>query len=231
MWCRWCLIRCALVVSLVAHVGVAAESPLPEAREQYRLGLELYDERQYEAALEKFRVSYEAFPSPNSLLYVARCLRAAGNTHAAIEAYEETVRVAGDRAVTELKYADTYRAARRELAVLKPLPPPKQRYVAATWTTAAAGVAGLASFGTFWALANSRYHSLETHCSPLPCSASQSGAVESGRNYQLAANVSLAVGVTGAVTAVTLYILGKPRPPSWGQFSFNGMAISFSGVM
>lgn len=203
----------------------------PEAREQYRLGLELYDDRQYEEALEKFRASYVIYPSPNSELYVARCLRATGKTNEAIQAYEATMRVAGDRAVTELKYADTYTAARQELAVLKPMPPPEQRYVAATWTAAAVSVAGLASFGTFWALARSRYHSLENNCNPLPCSASQTGAVESGRDYQLAANISLAIGVTGAVTAVTLYVLGRPRTPTWGRFALVGTTLEFTGEM
>jgi tetratricopeptide (TPR) repeat protein len=204
---------------------------LPEAREQYRLGLELYDDRQYEEALEKFRASFVIYPSPNSELYVARCLRAIGNTTEAIAAYERAMQIAGDRAVTELKYADTYRAARQELAVLKPLPPPEQRYVAATWTAAAAGVAGFASLGTFWALARSRYHSLQDNCSPLPCPASQTGAVEAGRNYQLAANISLAVGVAGAATAVTLYVLGRPRSPAWARIAWAGTMLQFTGEM
>ena len=217
---------------LLATTAKAAEAMLPEAREQYRLGLELYDDRQYEEALEKFRASYVIVPSPNSQLYAARCLRAIGRTTEAIQAYEVTVRIAGERAATDLKYEDTFRAARQELAVLKPLPPPEQRYVPVIWTAAAVSVAGLASFGTFWALARSRYHALENNCNPLPCPASQAGSVEAGRNYQLVANVSLAVGITGAATAVTFYVLGRPRASAWGgRLALVGTTLQFSGEL
>jgi tetratricopeptide (TPR) repeat protein len=228
-----CFLVLAQIMALTAPSShaQAAEASLPNAREQYRRGLELYDERLYEQALEQFQASYASYPSPNSLLYVARCLRAAGRTAEAIEAYEQTVRLAGERAVTELKYEDTYRAARQELAILKPLPPPEQRYVAATWTAGVVSAAGLVSFGTFAALAGERYHSLEEHCQPLPCSASQTGAVEAGRNYQWAANVSLAVGITGAVTAVTLYVLGRPRPSAFAHVGFNGTTLQIAGAM
>ena len=225
------LVCCTILFTLLASTATAADVMLPEAREQYRLGLELYDGRQYEEALEKFRASNVIYPSPNSQLYVARCLRSVGRTAEAIEAYERTVRMAGERASTDLKYEETYRVAKRELAVLKPMPPPEQRLVAATWTAAAVSVAGLASFGTFWTLARSKYRSLENECNPLPCPASQAGAVEAGRNYQLAANVSLAIGVTGAATAVTLYVLGRPRASAWGRFAFVGTTLQFWGEL
>jgi tetratricopeptide (TPR) repeat protein len=225
------LIGCTLLIAFLASSAGAAEAMRPEAREQYRLGLELYDERQYEEALEKFRASNVIYPSPNSQLYVARCLRSIGRTAEAIEAYESTVRIAGDRAATDLRYEETWRAARQELAVLKPTPPPEQRFVVATWTSAAVSVVGLASFGTFWALARSRYNSLENNCNPLPCPASQTGAVETGRNYQLVANISLAVGITGAATAVTLYVLGRPRTTSWGHIALVGTTLQYTGEL
>src|ERR1039458_9955899 len=101
------LVGCTLLLLILASNARAADVMLPEAREQYRLGLELYDERQYEESLEKFRASNVIFPSPNSQLYVARCLRSIGRTAEAIEAYESTVRIAGDRAATDLKYEET----------------------------------------------------------------------------------------------------------------------------
>jgi hypothetical protein len=51
------------------------EAVMLQARAEYRQGLELYDARRYEDALEQFHASFKDFPSPNSLLYVARCLR------------------------------------------------------------------------------------------------------------------------------------------------------------
>ena len=117
-----------------------------------------------------------------------------GRTEEAIAAYEHAVELGRARAESDPKYADTYRVARSELAVLKPPPAPKQRMVVATSVAAGVGVVGLASFVTFWLLARSRYHSLEEKCSPLPCPASETGAVATGRKYQLIANISLAVG-------------------------------------
>ena len=207
------------------------EAVMLQARTEYRQGLELYDARRYEDALEQFRASHKDFPSPNSLLYVARCLRSIGRTNEAIAAYETTVRAADERAKHESRYADTLGAARRELAVLKPPPPPEQRLVAATWTSGAIGVTGLASFGVFWALARSRYQTLEDNCNPLPCPSSQQGAVQAGRNYQLVSNVSLAIGVTGAATAMTLYILGRPRASTWGQVALVGTTLQISGAL
>jgi hypothetical protein len=117
------------------------------------------------------------------------------------------------------------------LAVLKPPPPPEQRLVAATWTSGAIGLGGLTSFGVFWALARSRYQTLERECDPLPCPSSQQGAVQAGRNYQLVANVSLAIGIAGAATAMTLYTLGRPRTSAWGQVALVGTTLQISGVM
>lgn len=202
----------------------------PDAREQYRLGLEFYDGRDYEQALEKFQASFGLFPSPNSELYVARCLRYIGKTKEAIEAYERAIKLAGELAKTNPKYSDTLQAARQELAVLKPPPPPTQRFVPGIWTSTGIGVAGFVSFGAFSLVARSKYQTLERQCEPLPCPASQTGAVETGRNYQLAANLSLAVGVAGAVTAVTLYVLGRPRVPAWGKVAIVGSTLQLSGA-
>lgn len=200
-----------------------------DARELYRLGLELYDERQYENALEKFEASYLAQESPNSKLYVARCLRAVGRTRDAIDAYELSAQLAFNRISTESRYEQTYLSALRELAVLKPPPPPQQRYVAATATAAGVGTLGLVSFAIFAGIAQSNYRSLQSHCHPLPCPASEAGKVEAGRNYQLIANVSLAVGGSGAIAAVFLYILGRPRLTPYGALEVSTNALQFSG--
>ncbi len=219
-----------LVIPLPAQAD-DDEAVMLQARAEYRQGLELYDSRRYEDALEQFRASYKDFPSPNSLLYVARCLRSIGRTHEAIAAFENTIRAADARAKLESRYADTLQSARRELAVLKPPPPPEQRLVAATFTSGAISAAGLASFGIFWALARSQYRALENNCNPLPCPASQQGAVQAGRNYQLVSNVSLAVGVAGAATAMTLYVIGRPRTSAWGQIALVGTTLRISGAL
>jgi hypothetical protein len=214
---------------LVVCLTFAGASSATDARELYRLGLELYDERQYEGALEKFEESFRTAPSPNSKLYIARCFRAVGRTREAVAAYEQAAQLAKERTPAEAKYAATYQHALRELAVLRPPPFPEPRYVAATWTAAGIGSLGLLSFGVFGALARSRYASLESHCNPLPCPASEAGNVESGRSYQLVANVSLAVGISGAVTAVTLFVLGRPRALPYGQLGITTNTLQFLG--
>lgn len=217
------------VTGLWLLLASPAHANLPQAREEYRIGLALYDTRDYERALEQFRASYQDYPSPNSLLYVARCLRVIGNTEEAIAAYQRTVDVARVLADRDPKYVATLRAARWELAVLRPPPPPQQRLVPATWVAGTLSAAGLASFGVFWWLAHSKYESLENNCRPLPCSASQTNAVEDGRRYQLVANVSLAVGVAGAATAVSLYVLGRPRESAWVQVGVAGTSLQWTG--
>jgi tetratricopeptide (TPR) repeat protein len=218
-----------LLLFALASPAWAGSSPPDEARQEYRLGLELYDEREYEKALEKFRASYRIYASPNSELYVARCLRAMGRAEEAIAAYEHTVELSRERAGSDPKYAETHRVAQSELAVLKPPPAPKQRLVVATSVAAGVGVVGFGGFVTFWLLARARYHSLETHCSPLPCPASETGAVATGRSYQTLANVSLAIGIVGSATAVTLFVLGRPRASTWARLELRGTTLGMAG--
>ena len=149
--------------------------------------------------------------------------------HNATVARLTAARLAQERMQFEPKYEATYQNAWRELAVLRPPPAPEARYITATWTAAGIGTLGFLSFGIFGTMARSRYASLETHCNPLPCPASETGNVESGRRYQSIANVSLAIGISGAVTAVTLYILGRPKTLPYGQVGIVGNTLQLSG--
>jgi tetratricopeptide (TPR) repeat protein len=88
------------------------------ARQRFQRGLELYDARSFETALAEFRASLALYASPNSQLYVARCLRALGRASEAYTEYERTVGLAADRAATDPRYADTRDAARAELGAL-----------------------------------------------------------------------------------------------------------------
>jgi tetratricopeptide (TPR) repeat protein len=222
--------RCSRLGWLLVSLTVSRMALASDPRALYREGLELYDEREYESALERFAESFRTLTSPNSKLYVARCLRAIGRTEEAVAAYEQAAQLAKERAPVEAKYEQTYQNALRELAVLRPPPPTQPRYVAATWTAAGVGLVGFASFGVFGALARSRFESLESHCNPLPCPASETGHVESGHEYQTIANISLAIGITGAVAGVTLYVLGRPRNLPYGQLELGLNSVRFSGA-
>jgi hypothetical protein len=105
---------------------VSAESPPAEAGETradaqrtFTQAQQLYDAGKTEAALEAFRSSHAAYPSPNSRLYIARCLRDLGRN---AEAYAEFKAVLMDAAEADDadRYAQTLEAASLERASLRP---------------------------------------------------------------------------------------------------------------
>jgi hypothetical protein len=69
---------------------------------------ELYKAKKYSAALEEFRASYALVPSPNSHLYIARCLSFSGDTR---EAWIELDRTAAEAAAGGAKYVPTHDSA------------------------------------------------------------------------------------------------------------------------
>lgn len=109
-----------------AWIGSAERSALaqmPETVAQLRFeeGLRLYEAGQYEGALEEFRTSLELVSSPNSRLYVARCLRQLGRMAEAVSQYHLTERAAADRAQLNLRYRQTRDAAAREREAISDL--------------------------------------------------------------------------------------------------------------
>lgn len=85
----------------------------------FEKGLSLFQAKQFGQALVEFRASYAAVPSPNSHLYVARCLVATGELDLAFAELEAVLAEAETRALGEPKYVptrDTARLERDELA-------------------------------------------------------------------------------------------------------------------
>jgi hypothetical protein len=78
-----------------------------------------------------------------------------------------------------------------------------------TWAYVAGGVGavGLATFGVFGVLNNSRYGELDDDCPNGACPSGRNDDIEAGRRYQLIANVGLGVGIVGLGTGVTLLLL------------------------
>lgn len=102
---------------------VAAPAPsasdVARATAFFQKGSELLKQKKYIAALEQFKQSYAAVPSPNSHLYIARCLAAIGEARGAYVEFDRVVEEAGARAAIEPKYAparDSARVERDELA-------------------------------------------------------------------------------------------------------------------
>jgi hypothetical protein len=89
-----------------------------EAQRTFNGAQQLYDAGKTEAALEAFKSSYAAFPSPNSRLYAARCLRDLGRN---AEAYLEYTAVLQEAAEAEDadRYTMTLEAASVERAALR----------------------------------------------------------------------------------------------------------------
>jgi hypothetical protein len=97
-----------------------------------------------------------------------------------------------------------------------------------TWAyvSGGVGVAGIAAFALFGALAHSTYDDLQTACGSVPCPPSKADEISSGRTKQTIANVGLAVGIVGIAAGTTLFVLslknGASSPsaalmvsPSW----------------
>ena len=124
---------CALLLSLglvslapsTSHAaGVSPAKATPVQREQaqsrFIKGRELYNAKKYEAALAQLRASLDIVASPNTRLYIGRCLRDMGRT---VEAYVELGRAAVE--AKELvnedpRYEQAAGAANEERAQLQP---------------------------------------------------------------------------------------------------------------
>ena len=112
----------APAISTLRSSDVAAQaSPDAQtaARDHFQRGRIFYDARRYVDAIDEFRQSLEASPSPNTRLLVARSLREMGG-HTA-EAYGEFMATATDaeeRAATEPRYGPVGAAARVEAGQL-----------------------------------------------------------------------------------------------------------------
>jgi hypothetical protein len=71
-----------------------------------------------------------------------------------------------------------------------------------TYIAGGVGVAGLISFGVFGGLAKSKYDSLEDSCpNKVDCPLELESDADSGKTFQIVANVSLGVGIAGVAVA------------------------------
>lgn len=82
----------------------------------FKEGRKLFDQKKFALALERFRASYDIVQSPNSRLYVARCLVETGASKEAYREFEKVISEADERAKTEpQKYGPTRDTAKTEL--------------------------------------------------------------------------------------------------------------------
>jgi hypothetical protein len=97
-------------------VAPPSDDAAKKATAYYVKGSELFKAKppKLALALEQFKLSYAAVPSPNSHLYIARCLAAMGDSRAAYAEFDKVVDEAAERGKTEDKYLPTRDTARVE---------------------------------------------------------------------------------------------------------------------
>ena len=94
--------------------GEPSPQDVKKATSHFEKGAKLYEQKKHALALQEFKASYATVPSPNSHLYIARCMAALGETREAYVEFDKTVEEADARAKTEAKYAPTRDTAKTE---------------------------------------------------------------------------------------------------------------------
>lgn len=93
-------------------------NPVSLAAQTFLEGQRLFLDKQYEEALPLFEESYALQASPNSRLYIARCLVELGELYQAYEVYREVIVSVSD-VESPNRYAETQMAASEERAALR----------------------------------------------------------------------------------------------------------------
>jgi hypothetical protein len=109
----------ALALALAPSRAAAQQPAGPDAgRQFFQYGRGFYEQRQYTEALDAFRRSADALPSPNTQLYVGRCLRELGRFAEAWFELERAAEAADGRGQSDARYARTADTARQESGAL-----------------------------------------------------------------------------------------------------------------
>ncbi|MGZ3421300.1 MAG: PEGA domain-containing protein [Polyangiales bacterium] len=109
----------AAAVVLVAPSAFADDN-LALARQRFQKGLDLFGAGDFSGALVEFRASNALYASPNSRLYVARCLSKLGRLAEAFGEYERTIGEGEERAAIDPRYAEAAAAAKKEIETVRP---------------------------------------------------------------------------------------------------------------
>jgi hypothetical protein len=125
--CRLAAMMLMAAVLLVSGVAQAAGVPVYEAskaqlaaaQKKFEEGSRLYDNGEFERAIELFRESHEIVASPNTSLMIARSYRDAGNMSAAHAAYQAALSEAEVAASQAKKYKSALSAVQKELKELE----------------------------------------------------------------------------------------------------------------
>lgn len=111
----------SVAVALAPSVAHAQLSNEAQAQLRFSRGRDLFVQHNYEGALTEFRAAVSLVGSPNTRLYIARCLHELHRNAEAYIEYQRAAAEASDRATNEPRYAATRDTARSESAALQPL--------------------------------------------------------------------------------------------------------------
>jgi hypothetical protein len=224
-----------------AGVDNAAAEQKRAAQKMFEAADGLYESGRLDEAVQAFRASYDLVASPNTRLMLARSLRELQHYDEAYKEYQGTIRdaeasggkypeaLSAARAESEA-LSSQLEASQTQHISPKPevAPPPKEVAQPTTvrqppsvaphsnglrtgaYVAGGVGLLGFASFGLFGALDHSAYSDLKSKCAG-GCPSNVSHDVDAGRRDQLLANIGLAVGAVGVVTAVTLFLVSGPK--------------------
>lgn len=106
----------AATTAFAQPAGAAQPSAadVKKATQTFGDGTKLFDQKKFDKALEQFKISYATVPSPNSHLYIARCMAQLGQTREAYLEFDKVVVEAEERAKSDAKYAPTRDSAKVE---------------------------------------------------------------------------------------------------------------------
>lgn len=127
-------LRCALLIATaVAATALAGEASAAgvapsaatkaqkdKAQSHFLRGKELYGQNKFDAALAEFTSSLDVVASPNTRLYVARCLREMNKNVQAYNEFGRTAAEARDLAKTDSRYEKAAEAAEQDQKALEP---------------------------------------------------------------------------------------------------------------
>jgi tetratricopeptide (TPR) repeat protein len=110
----------ALAMTLASSAAFAQTANESAALLRFQRGRELFVANDFNGALTEFRAANQLVGSPNTRLYIARCLRELGQLGEAYIEFQRAAAEAADRSQSEPRYAATRDAARQDMEALRP---------------------------------------------------------------------------------------------------------------
>ena len=245
--------RIVFVLCLVVATHAAADTPDDPAEAAYREGRRLYDLREWDLAIAKFREAYRLRPDAPSLYNIAQsyrlkrdCMEALGFYKTYKRNYPDAPNLEQvDKFITELQpCADQAAAAKANqnptpksvaVAPVEPQPAPAPSRVDTRRRTlglvvTGAGVAALGGGFVLGALARSRANEVETggdRTNPVPFDRSLE---DSGKRFDLLAKIAWGAGGAAIIGGVVLMATGKRADARIGVVPQSGGAVLVWGT-